>query len=70
MFHNGTLLITKVSRKDAGEYACAAENRQGTVAQQRGVLKVIGEKSFPHNFSKNITIFTVDLLLDKQRLFP
>ncbi len=42
LFHNGTLLITKVSRKDAGVYACAAHNRQGTVASQEGTLRVIG----------------------------
>ena len=43
VFHNGTLEISKVSRKDAGDYACSASNRQGTVATQKGTVKVIGE---------------------------
>ena len=44
-FPNGTLLISKVARKDAGEYACTAANRQGTEATQKGALKVIGESA-------------------------
>ena len=34
-----------MARKDAGEYACTAANRQGTEATQKGALKVIGESS-------------------------
>ncbi len=43
VFDNGTLIISKVTGKDEGEYSCTATNRQGTEATQRGLLKVIGE---------------------------
>lgn len=43
VFHNGTLVITKVAKKDTGLYACTAKNRQGTEATQTGTLRVIGE---------------------------
>ena len=36
VFHNGTLLINKVTRKDTGTYACAATGRQGASASQSG----------------------------------
>ena len=49
-FSNGTLLISKVARKDAGQYACTAANRQGTEATQKGQLKVIGELLIPENY--------------------
>ena len=43
VFHNGTFVISKVNRKDAGEYSCTAANRQGTVATQKGHINVIGK---------------------------
>ena len=42
VFHNGTLLINKVARKDSGIYSCTATGRQGTSSTQSGHLKVIG----------------------------
>ena len=42
VFHNGTLLINKVTRKDTGTYACTATGRQGASSSQSGHLKVIG----------------------------
>ena len=43
VFHNGTLLINKVARKDSGMYSCTATGRQGTSSTQSGHLKVIGK---------------------------
>ena len=43
VFHNGTLLINKVARKDSGTYACTATGRQGVSSTQSGHLKVIGK---------------------------
>ena len=46
VFHNGTLLINKVARKDSGIYSCTATGRQGASSTQSGHLKVIGKLDF------------------------
>ena len=52
VFHNGTLLINKVARKDSGIYSCTATGRQGASSTQSGHLKVIGKLFF--SFNRNV----------------
>nr|XP_040568004.1 Down syndrome cell adhesion molecule-like protein Dscam2 isoform X1 [Lepeophtheirus salmonis] len=48
VFDNGTLIISKVIRKDTGRYFCTASNRQGTSASQSGDLKVLVPPTINH----------------------
>jgi hypothetical protein len=46
LFSNGSLLIRRVVRNDAGDYTCRAENDEGRAAEATLAVAVMSESNY------------------------